>query len=145
MQTMINPTQSRVATGAALLAATFLVFSVASAQGLSNRMGATVPFDFTVGNHQLPAGEYDMQTLASGVVKLYNSETHDVLIFNTGRLSNPVRNSASGQLIFHKYGDDYFLSEMWWAGSLDGFQPIQSKRERELAKLSRPVRVSIVR
>ena len=132
---MINPTQSRVATGAALLAATFLVFSVASAQGLSNRMGATVPFDFTVGNQQLP----------SGVVKLYNSETHDVLIFNTGRLSNPVRNSASGQLIFHKYGDDYFLSKMWWAGSLDGFQPIQSKRERELAKLSRPVRVSIVR
>jgi hypothetical protein len=141
---IMNSTRSRVAIGAALLTATFFVFSVASAQGLSNRMRAKVPFDFTVGEHQLPAGDYEMQTVASGVVKLYNPETHDVMIFNAIRLGNPIRDSAKGKLVFHKYGDDYFLSEMWWTGTTDGLQPIQSKRERELARVSTPVRVSIV-
>jgi hypothetical protein len=141
----MNSKRSCVAIGAALLAATFLVFSAVSAQGFSDHMKGKIPFAFYVADEQLPAGNYDVQTIASGVVKVYNSETHNVVLFNTVRLSNPVRDSSGAKLIFHRYGDDYFLSEMWWSGTQDGLKTIESKREHELARLSTPVRVSIVR
>jgi hypothetical protein len=144
----MNSTRSRVAIGAALLTASFFVFSVASAQGLSDRMKATIPFGFYVGDQLLPAGEYEVRTVTGGVARLYNSETNTSATFNTVRLSNPIQGSASGKLVFNRYGDDYFLSQMWWTGQQDGLQPLPSKRERELAGLNTPntpVGISVAR
>ncbi len=141
----MNSKKSRVALGAALLTVTFFAVSVASAQGLSDRARATIPFGFYVGEQLLPAGDYEMQTVANGVAKLSNTETHTSIFFNTVRLRNPIRDSSSGKLIFNRYGDDYFLSQMWWTGQQDGLQPLPSKRERELTRLNTPVRISVAR
>ena len=86
----MNLTRRRLTVGAALMAATFFVLSVGSAQAQSRALMATIPFGFYAGETQLPAGDYRVDTIGSGVVKLFNRDTHTPVIFHT----NPVRNSS---------------------------------------------------
>jgi hypothetical protein len=44
--------------------------------------------------------------------------------------SSPSENS---RLIFHRYGDEYFLAQVWTAGRDVGRNPILSKRASERA------------
>ena len=108
---MMNRTTSRVAIGAALLT-TFFLLSIDSAQAQSNRMRATIPFAFYSGDGVLPAGDYDVENLGSGVVKLLNRDNHNVVVFHTISVSDRTGEAASAQLIFNRYGADYFLKEM---------------------------------
>src|SRR5438093_10238486 len=138
---MMSRTTSRVAIGAALLT-TFLLLSIDSAQAQSNRMRATIPFAFYSGDGVLPAGDYDVENLGSGVVKLLNRDTHNVVVFHTISVSDRTGEAASAKLIFNRYGADYFLKEMWWGGATDGRALLPSKAERELARTSTPVRIT---
>jgi len=137
---MMNRTTSRVAIGAALLT-TFFLLSIESAQAQSNRMRATIPFAFYSDEGVLPAGDYDIERLGSGVAKLFNRDTHAVVVSNTISISNRTSQSVSAKLVFHRYGNDYFLKEMWWEGAADGGALLPSKAERELARTSTPVRI----
>jgi hypothetical protein len=38
------------------------------------------------------------------------------------------------KLIFHKYGDQYFLTQIWTPGNITGRQLLMTRLERELAK-----------
>jgi hypothetical protein len=78
---------------------------------------ATIPFDFTVGQTLLPAGTYHIDRVQAGTVSL-ESGAGDVHMFYPVVPSDYV-NKASNRLIFHKYGDQYFLSEI--RGSLGGY------------------------
>ena len=77
----------------------------------SNGVQANVPFDFTVANQVLPAGTYsDSKTQSPGVIMIKN---HDkpVSVFtlvNQDGTSSP----DGGKLIFHRYDDDFLLSEI---------------------------------
>jgi hypothetical protein len=58
------------------------------------------------------------------------------MFFTTG-VNHVTANPTSPRLIFNRYADDYFLSEMWWAGE-NGRKSMPSKREAELAKTNSP-------
>ena len=63
-----------------LLSAMLLVNLTASAQGqsLSHRVKANIPFDFTVGEKQLPAGEYSVaRTIPSSGDLVMSITDHD--------------------------------------------------------------------
>src|SRR5882672_2897626 len=89
---------------------------------------ANVPFSFTVDKKVLPPGDY---TVSSGAA-------HALLIrgFRTGAmiLSTPTQSAASTspKLVFHRYGDEYLLREIWM-GSGSGQKLPETRRERELA------------
>jgi len=78
----------------------------------SNGVRATVPFDFTVGTKLLPPGTYTIQkkSINANVILI---ESHDKPIA-TFYLVNPDGNRSpnGGKLLFHKYGGQYFLSEI---------------------------------
>jgi hypothetical protein len=49
----------------------------------------------------------------------------------------PVRASEAqenAKLIFHKYGDQYFLSQIWTPGGNTGRELLTQAQERQLAK-----------
>lgn len=120
-----------------LLSAVLIAASAVPAQGqsLANRARFNVPFDFTFGEKQLPAGQYSVgRTLQS---------TDDITLTIADRdgrakavqLSQAVVKMHINQralLVFHRYGDQYFLSQVWQAGSSTGRQFPVSKKEREL-------------
>ncbi len=51
------------------------------------------------------------------------------------RLAIPIqvrKASDKGKLVFHRYGQNYFLSEVWSGGESTGRQLLKSKQERTM-------------
>ena len=128
-----------VLTKVTLLGAMLLVTSVASAQGqsLANRITANIPFDFSVGEKKLPAGKYSIsrvnQTIGDAVLSVLDDDGHAKTI----RLSNPTQRlspNSKATLVFHRYGDQYFLFQVWPAGATTGRQFPKSRSEREIQR-----------
>ena len=98
----------RITATALLAIANFAMAGTSFAQ--SNGVQANVPFDFTVANQVLPAGTYRIQTQSPGVIMIKN---HDkpVSVFTLVN-QDGTKSPDGGKLIFHRYGDHYFLSEI---------------------------------
>lgn len=106
------------------------------AQG-SQTLKVQVPFGFHVGSSMLPSGEYTVDTEAApGVVRLRSADSKSTVMIQ----SNAVQTAGAtgqGKLIFNKYGDEYFLSQIWHAGSNIGRQLPKTRREAEVAATAR--------
>jgi hypothetical protein len=138
---MINSMPSRVATSAAFLIVTCL-FSVNLVQAeIGHSVQITVPFDFYVGDTMLPAGDYQVATFVNNWVRVGNPARHPFAAIPTIPVGKVLGEIVSPKLIFTQYGQDYFLSEMWWGKSSLGRVAMTSKREAELTKTIRPVRI----
>jgi hypothetical protein len=125
---------------AALAAVAVSCISPVIAHGQSEGLGVTVPFDFYVGSQKLPAGRYAVTHMSDpSVVKIYDGNGHASVSLTNGVYNRVSTNN--GQLIFARYGDQYFLSEVRWAGSSLGRQLLKSPLEIQIAKASTPERV----
>ena len=95
---------------ALFIAATFITAGKAIAQDHSVR--ATIPFSFTVNGKQLPAGNYTIGTDVTSprMLKISDWTQHATTL----ALSMPAAEEKhkSNKLVFHKYGDQYFLCEI---------------------------------
>jgi hypothetical protein len=108
---------------------------------------ANVPFNFTVETVKMPSGEYTLQPLstASGVIQLMNRETgKSVLVNASGLLSiHKGKGEETGMIIFHRYGDRYFFSEVWTPYGIRGHAK-PSKLEREIQASTAEKQVALV-
>ncbi len=96
---------------------------------------ANIPFQFTVNTVSLPAGEYSLAALpnANGVIKIANLDTRRSVLVMAPATGSTYKGepTGTGKVIFHRYGDRYFFSEVWSPGGLRGrAQP--PKLEQEL-------------
>lgn len=88
---------------------------------------ANVPFSFTVGKSVLAPGTYNVSNNNSALlIRGYGSGA-----FTIGQRTESAK-STSPKLVFHRYGDEYILREVWM-GSSAGHLLAQTKRERELS------------
>jgi len=107
-----------------------------------------VPFDFTAGDAKLPAGEYTVGKSSSDspVLKIARADGSDaVLVPSIATQSNGPQSES--KLVFHKYGDRYFLAQVWSAGSARGRQLMKSDAEKEIslsARIEKPEQVTLV-
>src|SRR5581483_3229313 len=95
---------------------------------------ANIPFDFTAGNKTLPAGAYTMDPMTmQGVLRIRRQDCRAAAFVIT---YGPEARRGQGQskLVFRRYGDQYFLAEVWTANDSDGRELRQSRTERELVK-----------
>jgi hypothetical protein len=117
---------------------------VAQAQEL---MKVDIPFSFVAGDRALPAGEYSVSvsgTLHTLILTDGKDALSLILETNAVLANEPQRES---KLIFNRYGDRYFLSQVWSEGNYCGRQLSKSAREKEIAqvaKLEAPSRVILV-
>jgi hypothetical protein len=95
---------------AALLASVF-----SSAQAQSDRLiAANVPFNFVIKERALPAGEYVfalVQVGGSDAIKIQSSDGHITALVPT-RSARAKGSQADPKLVFNRYGDQYFLSQV---------------------------------
>jgi len=118
----------------------------AYAQSLSSPVRATIPFDFTVADQKFPAGEYSFsrgQTTSGDLVLRVSKVEGNQAAF---RLTSAVITSVpkqSATLIFHQYGDQYFLSQVWPAGGKVGRLLYESNAEREARAAGRTSNVAM--
>lgn len=119
----------------ALLLTLALATTVATANGQNQRtVKATVPFEFIVGDKALPAGEYSVSAIGVGhdALTIQGTYAND----NAVRLVNTTTRSAkrSSTLVFHRYGNTFFLAEAWTAGEGQGCQLLKSRQERAIER-----------
>lgn len=116
-----------------LVVAVAFMAAVASANGQSSTVIATVPFEFKVGEKALPAGDYTVSRISdsSSALAIRNQVSHKAAM----RLTTPIharKASNNAKLVFHRYGQTYFLSEIWSVGESTGRQLLKSKQERTM-------------
>jgi len=89
---------------------------------------ANVPFTFTVAKKVLPPGVYNVTSGAAHSLMLRGFGSG---AFVLGQRAESAT-TTSAKLVFHRYGDEYILREVWM-GSGSGYTLPQTSRERELA------------
>ena len=120
----------RIAAIAFLAIANFALAGTSFAQ--SRMVKANVPFDFTVGKQLLPAGTYTIKTQSSGLIVIKNHDKPITVLTIVDQAGD--RSPNGGKLMFHKYGDQYFLSEILcdWAGMNVALHPSKVEKRVQL-------------
>jgi hypothetical protein len=102
-------------------------------------MVVDVPFAFVVNGQTLPAGHY---VVAAGDDHIRISTPRAGLYVLTHGASRT--DSSGSKLVFHRYGDTYFLSAVWVAGHRSGRELARSRAERELAGHQAEMELAVV-
>ena len=92
-------------------------------------MTANVPFAFSVGNQQLPAGAYAVREMDRAT--LIASKDGDEKVLGIYQNAGPSRADET-KLVFDKVGDHYFLAQIWSSHSGQGLQVPESNLEKEM-------------
>ena len=102
----------------------------------SNRLAAEIPFDFAVGGQTMAAGDYILGPATSDGSGLI-VRSKDVNGKSVVRLTNSIEPNARkkhARLVFHRYGQRYFLAEVWGAGNSAGRKLTESSEERAIRR-----------
>ncbi len=137
-----------------LLATLILTFSfaltgmTAQAQSNTTRLTADVPFQFSLGKKTFPAGQYQIRKMTIGtskVLRLSDAQGKQVTLIAMREINSLYKFQSASQWIFNRYGDQYFLSQIWTAGE-GGVELGQTQVELQVAnslKAPKAIEVSV--
>ncbi|HYG82959.1 MAG TPA: hypothetical protein VD861_21360 [Pyrinomonadaceae bacterium] len=111
---------------------TLAVTSVQAQSGDS--LQANIRFDFRVGDKVLPAGEYTVRRMSPNTLLIQSADGRERLMAQTWNKIDGSGKATRVKLVFHQYGDQYFLSQVWLNRGGDGRELTPSDAEREAAK-----------
>lgn len=119
-----------------VLSLLFLLTAASAHAQSANHMVVAIPFDFNVAGKLLPAGEYVVrratQNTDEGWQVLRTDGRAGAFVLTTVIRAQAV--SENSRLIFNRYDDKYFLSQVWTAGNSYGRGLPMSGRERSLER-----------
>jgi hypothetical protein len=113
-----------------------LAVTSVKAQNAGN-MSISIPFDFALSGKTLPAGEYYLQRSTEGAQVVVQIRSRDRVLVVYLPQTHPIQNSeiqAEPKLLFNKYGDQFFLSQVWLSGRSTGEELSKTARERGLQR-----------
>lgn len=112
------------------------ITSPARAQLPGTAMRAYIPFDFSVNGKTLPAGHYEVRRITEapeGLIIRSVDNKRDHVVFETESVQQnqlPRRD----ELVFDRYGDSYFLSEVLVGGTETGRRLAPTRAEKQLRR-----------
>jgi hypothetical protein len=120
-----------------------VMLAVGSAFAQQRQTRADIPFDFVINSKTLPAGQYTVTQVKDTLVLSVESKDGRLHMFVLTRAAESGTIPVQSKLVFHRYGDEYFLSQIWAEGEAMGNSLPVGDREREAAR-SKPANVSIL-
>lgn len=134
-----------------ILIAIFAAAAVSTPAQTATGVRANVPFDFVVGDKTIPAGRIIASGGAAAVHGPFaiTNYSQGKLALRNGRRMLGAGRTTEGKLVFHKYGNRYFLAQIWIPGS-QAWELLKSKEEKScerdmrLVKNFKPERVTVV-
>jgi hypothetical protein len=110
-----------------------------------HRMLVTVPFDFLVSTQHLAAGTYDVTTNLDQGTVLIRGEDNGSAKFAITIATEVGKTQEQAKLVFNRYGERYFLRQVWAPGMDRGRELTASKAEQEFARsFGKPEIVSLL-
>ena len=103
----------------------------ASAETIST---VNVPFSFWMDNHELPAGAYQILLRSNKMLQLNgpDGQIHIVLVHEFSS-----KTPGTGYLLFHRYGETYFLGQVWSGETNIGVECSRTRAERQIVVASK--------
>jgi hypothetical protein len=121
-----------------LLALSLLVSALAvapaSAKSVSN-LRAQVPFDYHVGDKLISAGDCIITAMTDNeaALRIRSADCDESATILTNAKQAKTNAKSSPRLVFHRYGDQYFLAAVWGLDGMGRALP-ESNRERSLRR-----------
>ena len=108
----------------------------------AERVQVNVPFAFQNGSQVLPAGTYTLTMQSNQILLINGVDTGGLAI---SRKEDTGRTSEQGKVIFHRYGEKYFLSEVWRGGEAIHTVCTKSTAEIKAAKMEKQSELAATR
>lgn len=108
----------------------------ASAQTIST---VNVPFSFWMDNNELPAGAYQILLRSNKMLQLNgpNGQKHMIMVNEAISSKTP----QTGYVLFHRYGETYFLGQVWSGETNIGVEcsrtPAEKRAEHQMVIASK--------
>jgi hypothetical protein len=106
----------------------------------------TVPFDFTVNNKTLPAGQYEVLSAGQinnpSLLEIRRSGGPLEAFVNASDLRSSDTSSQT-KLVFEQHGNVYFLSQLWTEGSRAGWEFAKTRTEMREAMTTTGQQVTV--
>ena len=115
-----------------LIAALGATLAVAQAEN-STRIKVNVPFDFSVGDAMLRAGNYRIQDLQAGAL-LLKSDDGQVHRFVLTVPDGSTNRNHEPRLVFARYGKELFLDKIYLSSTDNGRELLPGDREKDLIR-----------
>ena len=128
---------------AAAFLGALLMATVAVGQSNPAVLKADIPFWFVVADHTIPAGRYQVSTLGEQTFRIVNSQKQGAFVLTS--LVSGRAPYSSGKQVFYRYGDSYFLAQVWGAGSNTGRAVSKSSAEKELESKQNRREIAVLR
>ena len=114
-----------------------LIASPTHAQNPGMAERVVIPFEFIVRGKTLPAGTYTIRRIndSSKALVMDNFRLRSHVTFETEPFESRSA-PARSELVFHRYGDTYFLRQIRTAGEAEAVELATSRAERELQRES---------
>jgi len=125
-----------------VLPAALLLTSISFAQTKEGDLVADIPFAFVVAERALQPGHYIVRKLNDNLA-IQDRQNHT--LFVPAHPTQRPANENATKLVFHRYGDNYFLSEVWVGGNSIGRALFPSRVERKLAESGKEKEIAVVR
>lgn len=106
---------------------------------------ADIPFQFHAGDAKLPAGKYVIRMLDDSDLTIMEISKSDGSVAALFQIHSAQANSTprKTELIFNKYGNKYFLNELFDEGEPDGSQVVKSNYEKRASQAAAEAQVHV--
>ena len=101
----------------------------------ADTLSVNIPFAFTVANRTFPAGDYSVRRSIQGatvVMELRDAGNKRIYLTTDAVQSRDIQ--PKSMLVFHRYGEQYFLSQVWIEGRSAGQALRKTGAERALQR-----------
>ena len=93
---------------------------------------ANIPFQFSIGNKSLPAGEYTVRSISDDsrnvVLRIQSRDGKTSAMLQTSTVEGKAQERA--KLVFQRYGKQYFFAQAWVDAQKTGLEAPKSRAER---------------
>jgi hypothetical protein len=117
---------------AGLFAAVLIVASsapIAQAQDARTTGQVNVPFAFETAHQHFAPGVYTIRLESSSIVAIKGASSSGFVLTQAGGNLEPASKS---KVVFHKYGEHYFLEEIWVAQKAGHLNLVKSDAEKRM-------------
>jgi hypothetical protein len=108
------------------------VVKVPTTTSVKGNLKVAIPFGFSVGGEQFSAGEYWIEPLSEKALTIKSIANGTARIALTNSVETGSNQPVSPRLVFHRYGTEYFLAQVWIWHSDSGREFSVSPQERTL-------------
>jgi hypothetical protein len=99
------------------LTAIFAIFLGLAVSGVhaqaSSKVEVNIPFEFSAGKTTLQPGVYSIKRMSGNNLTLRSADGKSAVILNAPLNLTSSNPESVERLVFNKYGDQYYLSQIW--------------------------------